>query len=119
METEKCSIALGSKVMRQPCRQDGGPGPESGGGAETKERGGDKEKGERDSAAPNVIMQWAGSANWGRGGAGRDGMFCFYLSAGEVMRQRASLEPNSGAGPQYRPTSERHTHTGVDMAAVC
>lgn len=37
-----------------------------------------------DSAAPNVIMQWAGSANGraGRSGAGQDGMvvFCIFLS---------------------------------------
>lgn len=88
-----------------------GPGPKRG-RAETKERRGDKEKEERDSAAPNVIMQWTGSAK----GAG---CFVLYFSAGVVTRRRASLVPNSGAGPQCRATSERHTHTGVDKAGVC
>lgn len=67
METEKCTIALGSKVMRQPCRQDDGARAKEG-RAKTKERKGDKEKEERDSAAPNVIMQWTGSANGGGAG---------------------------------------------------
>lgn len=43
----------------------------------------------------------------------------FIFSAGEVARRRASLVPNSGAGPRYRATSERHTHTGLDKAGVC
>lgn len=90
-----------------------GPGPKRG-RTETKERRRDKEKEEIDSAAPNVIMQWTGSANGGGAGC-----FVFYFSAGEVTRRRASLEPNSGAGPRYRATSERHTHTGVDKAGVC
>lgn len=51
-----------------------GPGPERG-RAETKERRGDEEKEERDSAAPNVIMQWTGSANGGRGGM----FFIFFI----------------------------------------
>lgn len=58
-------------------------------------------------------MQRTVSAN--RGGAGC--VFCF--SAGEVTRRRAPLVPNSGAQPQYRATSERHTYTGVDKAGVC
>lgn len=85
-----------------------------GGGAETKKREEETRREKRDSAAPNVIMQWTGSANGGGAGC-----FVFYFSAGEVTRRRASLEPNSGAGPRYRETSERHTHTGVDKAGVC
>lgn len=111
METEKCTTALGSEVMRQPCRQEDGARANKGESRNERERRKDKEK-ERDSAAPNVIMQWTGSANGG-------GMFVLYFSAGEVTRRRASLVPNSGAGPRYRTTSERHTHTGVDKAGVC
>lgn len=37
-------------------------------------------------------------------------MYSICFSAGEVTRRRASLVPNSGAGPRYRATSERHTH---------
>lgn len=111
METEKCTTALGSEVMRQPCRQEDGARANKGESRNERERR-DKEK-ERDSAAPNVIMQWTGSAN-----GGRDVLF-LYFSAGEVTRRRASLVPNSGAGPRYRTTSERHTHTGVDKAGVC
>lgn len=96
-----------------PALQAGGWGPGQRGGEQKRKRG-DKEKEQRDSAAPNVIMQWTGSANGGGAGC-----FVFYFSAGEVTRRRASLVPNSGAGPQYRATSERHTHTGVDKAGVC
>lgn len=91
------------------------PGPKRGRAETKKERRRDKEKEERDSAAPNVIMQWTGSANGGGAGC----FVFFYFSAGEVTRRRASLVPNSGAGPWYRATSERHTHTGVDKAGVC
>lgn len=95
-----------------PALQAGGWGPGQRGG-EQKQREKETRRKKRDSAAPNVIMQWTGSSNGG-------GMFCFfYFSAGEVTRRRASLLPNSGAGPQYRATSERHTHTGVDKAGVC
>lgn len=97
-----------------------GPGQREGGRAEIKERRRDKEKEERDNAAPNVIMQWTGSAI---GGGARCfflfNFFIFIFSAGEVARRRASLVPNSGAGPRYRATSERHTHTGLDKAGVC
>lgn len=84
-----------------------GPGPK-------REEQKQKREEETDSAAPHVIMQWIGSANGGGAGC-----FVLYFSAGEVTRRRASLVPNSGAGPQYRATSERHTHTGVDKAGVC
>lgn len=97
------------------------PRPKRGGRAEIKERRRDKEKEERDNAAPNVIMQWTGLAI---GGGARwvfflCNFFIFIFSAGEVARRRASLVPNSGAGPRYRATSERHTHTGLDKAGVC
>lgn len=58
--------------MRQPAGRRMGPRPKRG-RAETKERR-DKEKEERDSAAPNVIMQWTGSANGGGAGC-----FVFYF----------------------------------------
>lgn len=51
---------------------DWGLGPKRGLEQKQKERRGDKEKEERDSAAPNVIMQWTGSANGGGAGC-----FCF------------------------------------------
>lgn len=95
-----------------------GPGQREGGRAEIKERR-DKEKEERDNAAPNVIMQWTGSAIGGGARCFFNLIFFFFFSAGEVARRRASLVPNSGAGPRYRATSERHTHTGLDKAGVC
>lgn len=91
-----------------------GPGQRGGEGGQKRKREEETRREKRDSAAPNVIMQWTGSANGGGAGC-----FVFCFSAGEVTRRRASLEPNSGAGPRYRETSERHTHTGVDKAGVC
>lgn len=52
METEKCTIALGSKSCASPAGRMMGPRPERG---EQKQKR-DRER-ERDSAAPNVIMQ--------------------------------------------------------------
>lgn len=100
----------GFKVMRQPCRQDDGAQAREG-RAETKRE--------------TVQRQTSSCSGQARltGGAGRDGFFLFVflnISAGEVtQRRRASLVPNFRAGPQRRATSERHTHTGVDMAGVC
>lgn len=68
METEKCTIALGSKVMRQPCRQEVVARAKEGKSRNKRERRRDKEIEKRDSAAPNVIMQWTGSANGGGAG---------------------------------------------------
>lgn len=75
----RCSLGFERHAPASQAGWWGGPN----GGAETK----------AESAAPNVIMQWSGSTNWG--GAG-----CFVFSAGEVTRPRASLVPSSGAGPQ-------------------
>lgn len=50
METEKCTIALGSKSCASPAGRMMGPRPERGEQKQKRER-------ERDSAAPNDIMQ--------------------------------------------------------------
>lgn len=51
METEKCTTALGSKVMRQPCRQENVARAKEGESRNKKERRRDKEKEERQRSA--------------------------------------------------------------------
>ncbi|KAF3859248.1 hypothetical protein F7725_021648, partial [Dissostichus mawsoni] len=78
-------------------------------------RGGEQKQKREEETAQRQTSSCSGQA-W-LTGAGQDVSFLNF-SAGEVTRQRASLVPYSGAGPQYRASSERHTHTGVDKAAL-
>lgn len=97
------------------------PRPKRGGESRNKRE--KKRQGERRETTQRQTSSCSGQARLS--GAGRDGFFflfnffIFIFSAGEVARRRASLVPNSGAGPRYRATSERHTHTGLDKAGVC
>lgn len=110
METEKCTTALGSEVMRQPCRQEDGA---------RANKGESRNEREEETRRKKETAQRQTSSCSGQARLTGAGCFVLYFSAGEVTRRRASLVPNSGAGPRYRTTSERHTHTGVDKAGVC
>lgn len=85
---------------------DWGPGPKRGLEQKRKERRGDKEKEERDSAAPNVIMQWTGSANGGRAGC-----FCFLFFSrwGDAAACVARAQLRGGA-PVQGNLWKAHTH---------
>lgn len=80
------------------------PGPKRG-RAETKERR-DKEKEERDSAAPNVIMQWTGSANGGGAGCF---VFLFFSRWGDAAACVARAQLRGGA-PVQGNLWKAHTH---------
>lgn len=100
-----------------PALQAGGWDPGQRGG-ERKQKREEETRRKKRETAQRQTSSCSGQARLT--GAGRDVLFFYFLfSAGEVTRRRASLVPNSGAGPQYRATSERHTHTGVDKAGVC
>lgn len=108
---QKCTTALGSKVMRQPCRQeDVAQAKERGGRAEIKERR-DKEKEERDNAAPNVIMQWTGSAIGGGARCFFNLIFLFLFF--QPVRWRGGVRrscPTPGWGPGTgQPLKGTHT----------
>lgn len=83
-----------------------GPGPKRGLEQKQKERRGDKEKEERDSAAPNVIMQWTGSANGGGAGC-----FCFLFFSrwGDAAACVARAQLRGGAQVQGN-LWKAHTH---------
>lgn len=101
-------------MHRSPGFKGHAPALQAGERARAEEGRAKKKDKEKEETAQRQTSSCSGQARL----TGRGGMFV-YFSAGEVTRRRASLVPNSGAGPQYRATSERHTHTGVDKAGVC
>lgn len=87
-----------------------GPGQREGGRAEIKERR-DKEKEERDNAAPNVIMQWTGSAIGGGARCFFNLIFLFLFF--QPVRWRGGVRrscPTPGRGPGTgQPLKGTHT----------
>lgn len=90
VETEKCTTALGSKVMRQPCRQE-----EEAGATEGESRNKREKKRQRSAKRHHA-----------RGQAWRGRMFRFFI--GEVTQRRSC--PTPGRGPSTgQPLKGTHT----------